>query len=115
MRVDVNRRGSPRADVGAGRIRASFLGSSYDVRNISASGLLILPYDGASTIGQFLRLMIAIDDCGLNFAFEADARVVRIERDSVAMQFHAISSEGRERLAAYFSRRFSSNLFDVKA
>lgn len=115
MTTESNRRASPRASIDAGHVRASFLGATYDVRNISASGLLVRPYGGKSTVGQFLRLSISIDDMGMTFGLEAEARVVRVELDSIAMQFHALSPDGRERLAAYFSRRFSNNLFDVKA
>lgn len=87
----------------------------HPIRNISASGILVKPYKGMANIGDFVRLIVHIDDTGLEFKFSADASVARVEDDAVAFRFFAFAPGGKELLAQYFAVRFGSELFDLEA
>jgi len=115
MSDQVDRRNSGRVEPGAGHSFAAFLGERHPVRNISASGILLEPYLGASTVGQFLKMTVSIRDSGMDFTFGAEATVVRVDQRAVAMRFFSILPEGKARLMEYFSRKLGSNLFNVKA
>lgn len=87
----------------------------HPIRNISASGILVKPYRGLANIGDFVRMMVHIDDSGLRFNFGADASVVRVEDEAVAFRFFAFAPGGKEMLAQYFAIRFGSELFNLEA
>ena len=92
-----------------------YAGERHLIRNISASGILAQPYRGLAHVGEFVRMAVHIDDAGLEFSFNAEATVVRIERDAIAFKFFAFAPGGKDMLARYFTVRFGSKLFNLEA
>lgn len=117
MSDPLDRRVSDRVEAvaGSGSIVAEFLDARHPVRNISASGLLIQPYAGGSTVGQFLNMTIMLDDIGMRFSFGAQASVVRVEQGAIALRFYSISADGKRHLTGYFAKKLGTPLFNVRA
>jgi hypothetical protein len=108
-----DRRTTPRLSLGESTIIIA--GRTYPIRDISASGVAIQPYDGQLGERSFFPFILTVADAGIELVVAGEAIGVRREANRLAAKFFHILSDGKVQLDRYFERKFRTPLFELRA
>ncbi|MBI3708365.1 MAG: PilZ domain-containing protein [Proteobacteria bacterium] len=108
-----DRRATPRLSLGDSTIIIA--GRTYPIRDISASGIAIQPYDGQLGERSFFPFILTVADAGVELVVAGEAIGVRREANRLAAKFFHILSDGKVQLDRYFERKFRTPLFELRA
>lgn len=99
-----NRRVQPRLQASAESI-VKIDSKAYPIKDWSAAGILVEPYNGSLIKGQRVRMEVLIKDGRHNFSFEAHGLVVRAGEGKMAAKFFMLEKYKRAQIAEYFAAR----------
>jgi hypothetical protein len=111
--LPADRRATPRLSLGESTIVIA--GRTYPIRDISASGIAIQPYDGQLGERSFFPFILTVADAGVELVVAGEAIGVRREANRLAAKFFHILSDGKVQLDRYFERKFRTPLFELRA
>lgn len=101
----INRRMDPRFEPREGWIEIT--GESYKVHNVSASGVLVRPYDGALTPGGSFSFRLRLkDDNETTIVIDGGAVAIRCSNGEMAVQFFSLDHDQYPVFDDYLERRF---------
>lgn len=102
---DINRRMDPRIEPREGWIEIT--GESYKVQNVSASGVLVRPYDGVLKPGGSVSFRLKLrDENETVVVIDGGAVAIRCSNGEMAMQFFSLDQDQYPVFDDYLERRF---------